>query len=318
MYDVKEGCLHIGLIGLEFLETSMTKRTSGAGEATVPPELHMAPGRPLTPVAPDSRSFRSGDLVLGAARIRTEAARRDDHSVGAERRHAEMWEEQARTGLPAAMAEIGVGRELLPEDKGGLSRELRSTVDNPDYVTADASRDRLELAHQAGVLELALDTADTIEAQNSLEMMLAHQLAATHRSALLMTAQMNRQIERMNVIAGGSQEAANVQACRLAGAVSRLTTTFQQGVLTLQRMRSGGRQVVTVQHVHVGEGGRAVVAGEVATGGEVAADQRGQVCRMNDEPHTYACGWGAHLALAHAAPRCGAKRRDGGACQSPA
>src|SRR4051794_7633885 len=97
--------------------------------------------------------------------------------------------------------------------------------------------------------------------------MLAHQLAAVHRSALLMTAQMNRQIERMNVIAGGSQETANVQACRLAGAVSRLNTTFQQGVLALQRMRSGGRQVVTVQHVHVGEGGQAVVAGKVATGG---------------------------------------------------
>src|SRR5690349_5737858 len=39
---------------------------------------------------------------------------------------------------------------------------------------------------------------------------------------------------------------------------------------------------------------------------------------MNDEPHTYAYGWRAHLALAHAAPRCGAKRRDGGTCQSPA
>src|SRR3954462_8504455 len=33
--------------------------------------------------------------------------------------------------------------------------------------------------------------------------------------------------------------------------------------------------------------------------------------------HTHTAG--RHiLALAHAAPRCGAKRRDGGACQSPA
>ncbi len=37
---------------------------------------------------------------------------------------------------------------------------------------------------------------------------------------------------------------------------------------------------------------------------------------MSDEPHAH--GWGEHLALAHAAPRCGAKRRDGGSCQSPA
>src|SRR3954454_22918376 len=52
--------------------------------------------------------------------------------------------------------------------------------------------------------------------------------------------------------------------------------------------------------------------------GEVSADQRGWLRGMNDEPHTYAYGWKAHLALAHAAPRCGAKRRDGGTCQSPA
>jgi hypothetical protein len=37
---------------------------------------------------------------------------------------------------------------------------------------------------------------------------------------------------------------------------------------------------------------------------------------MSNEPH--ASGWRAHLDLAHAAPRCGAKRRDGGACKSPA
>src|SRR3712207_674447 len=103
----------------------MTKRTTETGEAAVSPEYYMAPGRPLNSATPDSRSFRSGDLVLAAARIRTEAARRDDLSVGAERRHADMWEERARTGLPEAVAEIGVGRELLPEDKGGLSRELR-------------------------------------------------------------------------------------------------------------------------------------------------------------------------------------------------
>src|SRR4051794_10600294 len=56
----------IALIGLEFLETPMTKRTGGTDEAIAPPELHMAPGRPPNPAAPDSRSFRSGDLVLAA------------------------------------------------------------------------------------------------------------------------------------------------------------------------------------------------------------------------------------------------------------
>jgi hypothetical protein len=42
------------------------------------------------------------------------------------------------------------------------------TVADPDYVTASASRERLELANEAGSLDLALDVADSIQAQDSL------------------------------------------------------------------------------------------------------------------------------------------------------
>ncbi len=37
---------------------------------------------------------------------------------------------------------------------------------------------------------------------------------------------------------------------------------------------------------------------------------------MADEPHEL--GWKAHLPLAHAGPRCGAKNRAGGSCRAPA
>ena len=44
----------------------------------------------------------------------------------------------------------------------------------------------------------------------------------------------------------------------------------QRAALTLLRMRNGGRQVVTVQHVNI-SGGQAIVAGAVsATGGAFA------------------------------------------------
>jgi GAF domain-containing protein len=68
------------------------------------------------------------------------------------------------------------------------------------------------------------------------------------------------------------REAANVRACRLAGAISRLSATYQQGLLTLQRKRTGGNQHVTVKHIHqqvnVTEGGQAVVAGDTVTRGQ--------------------------------------------------
>src|SRR5215207_10019624 len=81
-------------------------------------------------------------------------------------------------------------------DEGG-ALVLRNTVEHPHYVTADAGRDRLDLASKAGMLELALDTVETIQAENSLEKMLAHQLAAAYHSSMALTAQLNRCIENM-------------------------------------------------------------------------------------------------------------------------
>jgi hypothetical protein len=173
--------------------------------------------------------------------------------------------------LPAHLSQVGAGGELVPNvAKHGREAEFRSTIENPDYVTASASRERLDLANEAGALEVALDLSDTVCAQNSIEQLLAHQIAAAHCSALKMVAQMNKQIEVMNVLKDERRQAANVEATRLAGAVSRLMQTCQQGALTLQRLKTGGRQVVTVQHVNVGHGGQAIVAGQVAGGGHTA------------------------------------------------
>ena len=68
--------------------------------------------------------------------------------------------------------------------------------------------------------------------------------------------------------AGGRsmREGDSIEACRLANSAARLTSAFQDGITTLQRMRNGGNQTVTVQHVNVASGGQAVV-GNVQTGG---------------------------------------------------
>ena len=91
-----------------------------------------------------------------------------------------------RAGRYPVSAEIGTGGELVPEDP-----VLRDTVANPDYVTVDASRDRLALADLPGALELALDASDTVAPKNSLEKMLAHQLAVLHRQMMKLAARMD-------------------------------------------------------------------------------------------------------------------------------
>jgi hypothetical protein len=58
-------------------------------------------------------------------------------------------------------------------------------------------------------------------------------------------------------------ERQNIEICRLAGTVARMMNTFQQGMLTLQRVRTGGEQrVVVEQHQYVTrveDGGQAVI-----------------------------------------------------------
>ena len=55
--------------------------------------------------------------------------------------------------------------------------------------------------------------------------------------------------------------------------------TFQRGLLTLGRLRNGGKQIVTVQHVQVNEGDRAVI-------GTVSAGKGGGGTKGDDGPNT--------------------------------
>jgi len=207
---------------------------------------------------------KASDDVELAARMRV-AARYSGPCAADDLRLADEWEAQARTKqLPSTRTEIGAGGELI--DRENRCDPTIDTVAHPDYVTAEASRDRLALASQAGSLSLALDAADTIQAQDGLEKMLVHQMAVLHCGMMRAAARMNEELDAADVIDANKREAANVRACRLAGAISRLSATYQQGLLTLQRKRTGGNQQVTVKHIHqqvnVTQGGQAVVAGD--------------------------------------------------------
>jgi hypothetical protein len=209
----------------------------------------------------------AGQNVLAASRIRVEAEAQKSTwpkswTVASDHARADRLEETA--ALVPLQTDAGAGGELVTVLPGEMSSHYRNTVKDPSYVTAGASHDRLELAHEANVLEMALDAAETAQAGNSLEMMLSHQLAAAHKSAMKLDAQLNHQIGCMNgIISQKDLALRNLEVARLTNSTARMMGAFQQGLLTLERLKSGGRQVVTVQHVTVEEGGQAVVAGQV-------------------------------------------------------
>jgi hypothetical protein len=81
-------------------------------------------------------------------------------------------------------------------------------------------------------LPWALDVANTIQAGDSTEKMLAHQLAAMHKVAM----------EMIGSVVPHSRDAA-IQNRRLNAAARRMTA-YQQGLLTLRKLRLGGQAVV--------------------------------------------------------------------------
>jgi hypothetical protein len=174
------------------------------------------------------------------------------------------------TGRPM----LGNGNEVAVPAGVSTSPGVINTIrSHPGMVTAQASHDRLALTGDA--ILLAADAANTINARNSLEKMLAHQLAVSHRLGMKFMEKADVLLQRFDLRLGAFHPAheaqwASVEAARLANASARMMTVFQDGLLTLDRIRRGGKQTVKVihQYVNVGPGGQAVVAGDMKAGGK--------------------------------------------------
>ncbi len=193
------------------------------------------------------------------------AAQANAEAGGLEALAAALRDPVAR-GLPRLQQ--GQGGETAPPedcDHPWHLRELEQVVAvTPPVLAADASLDRLRLARNAGVLNTAVELAQDVGAANGGERMLSHQLAAAHQTAMNLFAAAERDMDRHRV-AASVNPGALLDAQRSAVVGARVLAAFAQGMATLDRLRHGNRQVVTVQHVTVAEGGQAVVAGCLTT-----------------------------------------------------
>jgi hypothetical protein len=140
---------------------------------------------------------------------------------------------------------------------------IRDTLERPNRVTQAASvrRTNLLLQDAFDCVALGVDAADSIDAKNSLEKMLAHQMAVAHEASMRI---MNRamQFARNSELSHAEVE----QIGRLTNAGARMMRAYQEGLLALQKIRTGGKQVVVVKRVDIRDGGQAVI-GNVDAGG---------------------------------------------------
>jgi len=120
-----------------------------------------------------------------------------------------------------------------------------------DFV--DASLYQLQAAaqmHCGGISEMAMNAAlaliEAAKPQNEIEGALAVQIACTHTAAMAVLANIDRL---------GTER----RIALFASAASRLLRAYAMQMEVFRRLRNGGQQYVRVEHVHVNDGGQAVI-----------------------------------------------------------
>jgi hypothetical protein len=204
-----------------------------------------------------ARKVRTANTQRGIARLADSGAAFIHH------REVERLDQEAAELLTVTEPfELSMG-EVVPEGGEVKQALIRDTLDSPTQCALDASVARTDLLLQESgdVTALAIDAADSIGAGNSLEKMLAHQMALVHQAGFEIMAKANVLMQQV----GNSgydierQRFASVEAARLFNTGARMFQTYQQAMLTFQKIRTGGAQTVTVQHVHISDGGQALI-----------------------------------------------------------
>lgn len=95
-------------------------------------------------------------------------------------------------------------------------------------------------------INAAFAVLGSVQPQNELETMLVTQMIATHHLVM----------QQMGILKRAEW---TEQAQTASNAVNKLLRTYAMQMETLQKMRRGGEQTVRVEHVHVHQGGQAIV-----------------------------------------------------------
>ncbi len=165
-----------------------------------------------------------------------------------------QWHQQAarvmhsRGNHVARSVEI-VDTEAVPRKPG----YLKDTLADPDIAAIESSETRSRLLEVNNIVALGVDMANTARAANTAEKLIAHEIALAHKIAM----------EQAKL---ARNECDPVIELRRLQVSARMMEAAQKGVLTLQKLKTGGTQNVVVQHVYVESGGQAVV-GNLQSGG---------------------------------------------------
>lgn len=216
----------------------------------------------------ESKSHRA-HVALRNAGIERQLAQRCGSEAEVQLKDAERLEGVAAALMkPVSAPVVKCGEVVRAAAVAGPAGEIVDTLSSPDQAAIDASVSRTDLLLSAStdIVALGVDAAQSMKAKNSLEKMLAHQLALIHALTMRTGSRALDLEKRQGLLEAGPKQTNSIELARLGQTTSRLASAFQEGLLTYQRMRCGGTQTVTVRHVTVEPGGQAVI-GNVTPGG---------------------------------------------------
>jgi hypothetical protein len=131
---------------------------------------------------------------------------------------------------------------------------LKNAFGTASSAFVDASLQQLIAAARlpnGGISQIAVNASlaliEGAKPQSEIESALVMQMSCTHAAAMAV----------LGRVAGAHGPTRSTTA--MASAASRLLRTYAIQVETLRRLRNGGSQFVRVEHVHVNEGGQAVI-----------------------------------------------------------
>lgn len=153
-----------------------------------------------------------------------------------------------------------------PYPPDGQSREwwhrLKNALGTTSSAFVEASLHQLIAAARlpyTGISEIAVNASLAIiegaKPRDEVESALVIQMACTHTAAMAVLGRL------------GSAHSGDRNVALRAAAASRLLRTYATQIEAVRRLRNGGSQFVRVEHVHVNEGGQAVIGNVKASDG---------------------------------------------------
>jgi hypothetical protein len=151
--------------------------------------------------------------------------------------------------------------QAIPYPPDGQAREwwqrLKNAFGTTSSAFVEASLYQLIAAARlpnSGICEIAVNASlafiEGAKPRDEIECALVIQMACTHSAAMAV----------LNRLGGAAGRDRSVAA--MASAAARLLRAYATQVEALRRLRHGGSQTLRVEHVHVNEGGQAVIRAE--------------------------------------------------------